>query len=45
MVSLPGDSWNTLEAELIYLRTKLNDLGSTLLGGKIIYSGLEDSNV
>lgn len=45
MVNQTGDSWNTLESELIYLHTKLSEFGFIYVGGEVVYPGLENHDV
>jgi hypothetical protein len=45
MVSQAGESWNTLQIELIHLHAKLSELGFIYIDGKVVYPGLESHNV
>jgi hypothetical protein len=45
MVSHSDDSRNTLQIELIYLHSKLSELGFTYVGGKVVYPELKSHDV
>ncbi len=41
LVNLAGDSWNTLQIELIDLHSKLTELGFIYVDGQVVYPGLK----
>lgn len=45
MVNLTGDNWNTLEGKLIYIHSRLSNLGFMLVNDRVIYPATKDKSV